>query len=107
MSDGGLEVAQEEQPVLEDKRLLRRVQDWQVVCMAPLLQLPQFFLGGFCCMGRQEVLEFLDYYVDVGVVPGLVERLVNVESEKCEVRVVTHQTSFPEYFDLEFCIPIN
>lgn len=58
-------------------------------------------------MGRQEVLEFLHYYVDVRVVPGLVEGLVDVESEKCEVRVVTHQTSFPEYFDLEFCIPIN
>jgi hypothetical protein len=36
-------------------------------------------------MGWQEVLEFLHYYVDVGVVPGLVEGLVDVESEKCEV----------------------
>jgi hypothetical protein len=85
VSDGGLEVAQEEQPVLEDKRLLWRVQDWQVVCMAPLLQLPQFLLGGFCCMGWQEVLEFLHYYVDVRVVQGLVEGLVDVKSEKCEV----------------------
>lgn len=37
VSDGGLEVAQEEQPVLKDKRLLWRVQDWQVVGVTPLL----------------------------------------------------------------------
>ncbi len=101
-----LEVSEEEEPILEDEASLGRVDDGYVVLDRPLLQLPQQLLSLLVCAIRQQVLEFLDYYINGLLIPSLMKIFIDVDGNECEVLIVTHQPRLPKHLYLELSITV-
>jgi hypothetical protein len=107
VSNGILEIPQEQEPILEHQTGLRWVDNGNVVLCRPLLQLPQKLLSLLIGTPWEYVLEFLDYYIYGLLIPSLMIVFIYVHRNECEVQIVAHQTRLPKHFDLQLCITIN